>query len=159
AECAEDGYLSYGDEVAAVVLAFRQEDRHESLLLVNHSGPGRAFVVEQLGGYSAGAEATRRQKVLSASKGVTVLTVSMETLTEEELEKLADRGEAIYNERLRAILEPRHNGQTVAIHLDTGDLEVGKNSPSAWKALRVRRPEGMVMTRIIGPDRHDTTLD
>ena len=79
-------------------------------------------------------------------------------LGDEELEGLARRGDWIYDERLKALLEPAANGKTVAIHLDSGDYAVAENSPSALRALRARQPVGMIMTRIVGPDREDPTL-
>jgi hypothetical protein len=75
--------------------------------------------------------------------------------SQEEMEQLSARGHAIYDNTLKAILEPQYNGQEVAIHLDTGDYEVAKNSPHARRALRARRPEGLIMTTNIGPAKMD----
>ena len=58
--------------------------------------------------------------------------------------------------RLKAVLEPAYNGQVVAIHLDSGDYEIAKYSRSAWAALRVRRPDGMMMVTDIGPAKVDS---
>lgn len=41
---------------------------------------------------------------------------------QNELEQLFAQSGAIYEETLKAILEPQHNGQIVAIHPDSGDL-------------------------------------
>ncbi len=68
-----------------------------------------------------------------------------------ELDEVTRRGLAIYDARLRAILEPEHNGKVVAIHVDSGDYAVARNSPLARRALRARRPEGMILTTDIGP--------
>ncbi len=75
--------------------------------------------------------------------------------TEDEMEQLSAKGHAIYNQTLKATLEPHYNGQEVAIHLDSGDYEVAGNSPHARKALRARRPEGLIMTTNIGPPKID----
>lgn len=75
--------------------------------------------------------------------------------SEEELDLLSAKGQAIYDRSLKAILEPQYNGYEVAIHLDSGDYEVAKNSPHARRALRVRRPEGLIMTTNIGPPKID----
>jgi hypothetical protein len=72
-------------------------------------------------------------------------------MSEEELDRLSKIGRAIYDEKLKPVLEPEYNGQFVAIHLDTGDYEVAKTSPKARFALRDRHPEGMIMTTNIGP--------
>ena len=79
-------------------------------------------------------------------------------MTEGEVERLSDLGAAIYTERLQALLEPAHNGEWVAIHVDTGDYAVGKNSPRALDALRTMHPAGLVVTLLVGPEREDPTL-
>ena len=75
--------------------------------------------------------------------------------SEEEMELLAAKGRAIYDNTLKAILEPQYTRQEVAIHLDSGDYAVAKNSPYARRALRARRPEGLIMTTNIGPGKMD----
>jgi hypothetical protein len=78
---------------------------------------------------------------------------------DSELDRLAVIGQAIYEEKLRSLLEPRFNGRVVAIHLDSGDYAVGPNSPEALRALYKMHPDdGLTMTRIVGPDRDDPTL-
>lgn len=79
-------------------------------------------------------------------------------MTDEDLDLLAERGGALYNERLKQLLEPEHNGQWVAIHLDSGEYGLGKNSPSALRALRAKQPTGFVVTMLVGPEREDPTL-
>ena len=72
-------------------------------------------------------------------------------ITEEELDRLSHIGHAIYDEKLKAILEPEYNGQFVAIHLDTGDYEVGSRSSRPHFKLRDRHPEGgMIMVTDVG---------
>jgi hypothetical protein len=78
--------------------------------------------------------------------------------SQEELTRIADAGYAIYNEKLKSILEPKYNGQIVAIHLDSGDYEVARNSPSAWKALELRHPEGLMAILDIGPPKFDPMM-
>src|SRR4030095_11518843 len=87
------------------------------------------------------------------------MAVSPENAWETELLRLSELGFALYNERLRGLLDPEHNGQTVAIHLESGDYAVAANSPAALRALRVRRPAGKVMTMTIGPEKPDPALD
>ncbi len=70
---------------------------------------------------------------------------------QNELDDVTRQGLAIYDTRLRAILEPEHNGKVVAIHVDSGDYAVARNSPLARRALRARYPEGMILTTDIGP--------
>src|SRR5665213_1674920 len=56
--------------------------------------------------------------------------------SEEEINRLSARDSAIYDQTLKAILEREYNGQEVAIHLETGDYAVAKNSPDARRASR-----------------------
>src|SRR5205823_2745285 len=40
------------------------------------------------------------------------------------LDAVSQRGLAIYESRLKKVLEPEHNGETVAIHVESGDYAV-----------------------------------
>lgn len=71
-------------------------------------------------------------------------------LTEEEMNRICDEGELIYEERLKASLEPDHDGKVVAIHLASGNYEVGRTSSEAGRALRMRCPDGPYYYRDIG---------
>ena len=64
---------------------------------------------------------------------------------------LSDAAWAIYNTRLKVLLEPDYIGQVVAIHPDSGDYEVARSSPLAWKPLKKRHPEGLIAVLDIGP--------
>lgn len=64
---------------------------------------------------------------------------------------LEERGQALYEERLRAQLEAEHLGEAVAIHLDTGDYVTHRNWSKAMNELRKRHARGEVYTRYIGP--------
>ncbi len=67
-----------------------------------------------------------------------------------EADAICDAAWRIYDERLKATLEPDHVGKVVAIHPDSGDYEVAQSSPRAWKALRARQVAGMVVVINIG---------
>src|SRR5213593_1582632 len=88
----------------------------------------------------------------------TVMAPPTSLATEDEVEQLSDLGAAIYRERLKALLEPAHNGEWVAIHVDTGDHALGKNAPRALDALREKQSSGFVVTMLVGPEREDPTL-
>ena len=76
--------------------------------------------------------------------------------SEEELDLLSAKGQAIYDQTLKAFLEPQYNGKIVAIHLDSEDYEVASNSPTATRALRARHSSGLMMITDIGPARIDS---
>jgi hypothetical protein len=65
-------------------------------------------------------------------------------------EELVRVGLAIY-ERLRPLLEPVHNGEIVAIHVDSGDHVVARTSGAAMRAMRHRQPLGKLVLLTIGP--------
>ena len=73
-----------------------------------------------------------------------------DVLDEKVLAELSERGMAIYEQRLKAVLEPEHDGEIVAVHLDTGEYAVAANSPVARRLLRARIPDGIIMTVNIG---------
>ena len=84
------------------------------------------------------------------------MQTKLPALSEGELDRISKVGRAIYEEKLKDVLEPAHNGQVVAIHLDSGDYEIARYSRSAWTALRARRPDGMMMVSDIGPAKVDS---
>jgi hypothetical protein len=64
---------------------------------------------------------------------------------------IEERGQALYDERLRKILESEHSGEAVAIHLSSGDYVVHRNWATAMRQLRRQHPDGEVYTLFIGP--------
>ena len=66
---------------------------------------------------------------------------------------LAQRGERIYEERLKVVLEPGEAGRVVAIHIPTHDYFIGNSILEAVDHLRKKHPgsgRGEVYTRGIG---------
>ena len=72
------------------------------------------------------------------------------TMTDEEHEALTNRGLAIYDEKLKPILEPEFDKKYVAIHVDTEDYAVADSSGDAMRAMRKRHMEGRLVMRRIG---------
>ncbi len=71
-------------------------------------------------------------------------------VSDATLEELSARGLAIYD-TLRARLEPEHDREFIAIHVDSGDYEVARSTVEAVRALRQRRPaDGRMFARKIG---------
>jgi hypothetical protein len=64
---------------------------------------------------------------------------------------IEERGQAIYDEHLKRVLEPEHLGDAVAIHLPSGDYAVHRNWAMAMRQIRRQHPEGEVYTLFIGP--------
>ncbi len=69
----------------------------------------------------------------------------------QPLDEVTRRGLEIYEGRLRALLEPQHLGEVVAIHVGTGDHAVAASSPEAMRAMRRVHPSGLLFLYTIGP--------
>ena len=59
------------------------------------------------------------------------------------VEDVAKRGEAIYQERIKPLVDPLHYGKFLAIDVETGDYEIGKRMILASRKLRERKPEAI----------------
>ena len=55
-------------------------------------------------------------------------------------EETAQRGDAIYEERIRPILKPQDRGRIVAIDIETGDYEIADQVILAGDKLHSRNP-------------------
>lgn len=79
--------------------------------------------------------------------------------TPDELFAFSDQGKTIYDERLKTILEPEHNGEIVAIDVETGEYAVGKTSLEVSRRLRERHPQALFLFMDIGPAKDSPTTD
>ncbi|MDQ2686611.1 MAG: hypothetical protein M3Y28_01960 [Armatimonadota bacterium] len=62
-------------------------------------------------------------------------------------------GLAVYDAKLKPLLEPKDDGKFVAIHVDTEDYAVASSSGRAMRALLLRHPvDGRMVIRKIGPE-------
>ncbi len=79
-------------------------------------------------------------------------TVTPSTLVSDAvLEELAARAEAIYEGKLKTLLEPEHNNEFVAIHVDTEDYAVAPTFREAKRIMLARHPiDGKVVVLRIG---------
>ena len=58
-------------------------------------------------------------------------------------EEIGRKGEALYQEKIKPLVDPLHYGKFVVIDVETGDYEIGKRMTDASKILRERRPESI----------------
>src|SRR6266516_1550138 len=61
---------------------------------------------------------------------------------------LSVRGDAIYDEKLKGLLEPAHQNEFVAIDVQTGAHAVGKTLLEATDALAAPQPDTVWIKRI-----------
>lgn len=88
------------------------------------------------------------------AKGVNAMseTEPYSPITTAQLEELDRLGSAIY-ERLKPLLEPEYNRKSVAIHVDSEDYVVERNSSSAMRAmLKIHPADGRLYIRKIGDE-------
>jgi hypothetical protein len=79
----------------------------------------------------------------------------MSTLRKDSTEAtdvLADSGQRIYDERLRAQLEPEHNNQFVAIEPESGRYFLGSTGLAALHAGREALPDKLFYLLRVGSD-------
>ena len=65
-------------------------------------------------------------------------------------DEIGQRGVAIYESKLRTILEPKFHGHFVAIDVETGEYEVANDASVASDCLWARHPEAQVLVERIG---------
>ncbi len=61
----------------------------------------------------------------------------------EWVDEVAKRGEAIYQEQIKPLVDPHYVGKFLVIDVETGDYEIGERMTVASKKLRERRPEAV----------------
>jgi hypothetical protein len=73
--------------------------------------------------------------------------MNSQTLSDEEIARL---GLEIYNRNLKSRLEPRRNGEQVAICVEDGDYAVASDAVEADRRLRERHPEAVFLLVEVG---------
>jgi hypothetical protein len=66
------------------------------------------------------------------------------------LEEIARRGDEIYNRSIRAEVEGKHDGEVVAIDVDTGNYALADAGWSAADAVRAKNPDAEVWLVRVG---------
>ena len=64
--------------------------------------------------------------------------------------EIADRGTRIYDERLRQLLEPEHNGKYVVIDVETGEYELDEDHLAASDRAAAKRPGAPLYATRVG---------
>ena len=67
-------------------------------------------------------------------------------------EEFRRRGDAIYEERIKEVLEPEHIGKFVAIDIETGEWETDSDDYQASEKLLQRIPDAQVWLKRAGYD-------
>lgn len=66
-------------------------------------------------------------------------------------EEIARRGEALYQQSIRAKVEMRENiGKILSIDIETGDYEIGADPVLTGRRLQAKHPDAAIWTERIG---------
>ena len=57
------------------------------------------------------------------------------------IDEVCDRGEQIYEEQIKPLVEPQENGKFIVIDIESGDYEIDEEQIEASQRLRERRPD------------------
>ena len=63
---------------------------------------------------------------------------------------IARRGQAIYESRIRALVEAEHAGKFLVLDVNSGDYEIDVEDIAAMKRARVKHPKAMFYIARIG---------
>lgn len=64
--------------------------------------------------------------------------------------QIAERGTRVYEEHLRHLLEPQHNGKFVVIDVETGEYEVDEDHLAASDRAAAKRPGAPLYATRVG---------
>ena len=65
-------------------------------------------------------------------------------------DEVARRGEAIYEQHIRAKVEAQHQGKFLVLDIETGEYEIDEDDLSATKRALARRPDAVLYGLRIG---------
>lgn len=65
-------------------------------------------------------------------------------------EEICERGEALYNQQIRAQVEPEHRGKFLVLDIETGDYEMDADRHAALNRAEARHPGGQLYILRIG---------
>ena len=67
-------------------------------------------------------------------------------------DEVCDRGEQIYAERIKRLVEPQENGKFIVIDIESGDYEIDEEHTDASRRMRERRPHSIRYAGKIGEE-------
>ena len=70
--------------------------------------------------------------------------------TTTDPQDLARRGQAYYDEHLRAELEPEHNGEYLFLDVESGDYEMDEDELAAMARARAKHPRSVFYILRVG---------
>ncbi len=74
----------------------------------------------------------------------------MATSTQLSPAEIAQRGEALYDQSLKSLVEPKHFGKYLVVDIETGDYEIGTDYIQPTEKLLAKRPDAPLYALRIG---------
>ncbi len=74
----------------------------------------------------------------------------MEQVMQVDMKAIAERGQKIYEDRLKDEMEPRHKGRIIAIEVETGDYFLGDSVIEAVNKAKEKYPDKVFFIARIG---------
>lgn len=65
-------------------------------------------------------------------------------------EEIVRRGEELYEERIRPLVEAEHHGKFLVVDIETGEYEIDADEVAAFQRAIARNPEGARYLKRIG---------
>jgi hypothetical protein len=65
-------------------------------------------------------------------------------------EDLAQRGQELYDQRIRAQVEEVHHGEFLVLHVETGDYEIDASELAALRRAKAKHPDAQFYLLRIG---------
>jgi hypothetical protein len=72
------------------------------------------------------------------------------TSTQYPSDEIVQRGQRLYNERIRAQVEPGNRGKFLIINVETGEDEMDADDLAASRRAKVRFPDAALFTMRVG---------
>jgi hypothetical protein len=67
-------------------------------------------------------------------------------------EEIVRRGQALYDQQIRAKVEASHKGEFLVLDIDTGEYEIDSNEVAALKRAKAKNPSaGLYILRVGSP--------
>jgi len=70
----------------------------------------------------------------------------------QDFDEQMRRADALYQDKLKAILEPQHNNEFIAIEPNSGEYAVASSTGNAMRAMHSRFPTQPLLLKKIGPE-------
>jgi len=65
-------------------------------------------------------------------------------------EEIAQRGQVIYDQQVRAQVETAHQGEFLVLNIETGEYEIDRNELAALQRAKAKNPDGVFYLLRVG---------